>query len=342
MKTNNLTMANPKISIIIPVYNVEQYIRKLIDSILVQTFEDFELLLINDGAKDSTPQILDEYAREDHRVIVIHKDNGGVSSARNVGLENAKGTYIAFADSDDYMYPDNLQTMVEEIQDYDLLICEWVRCRREQIGEFDKTRKKQNFKEISGRGDTLSNAIKNKGYKDASVWNQLFVHDIIERNNIRFENTQGEDELFCYQYQEHINSLKKIDYQGYAYIYTSNSLSGTHQCIAEIDWIRKMENIYDNIITKYDIFGGDLSTYTWRIANRLAVLCLKGYYKESHKSYRERISVWRDVRNDEWFKRRINPAEVGRMKQSILLIAKYRLFYILEPLFIIYGKTHSI
>ena len=93
---------NPKISIIVPVYKVEQYLPRCIDSILAQTFTDFELLLIDDGSPDRSGEICDEYALKDSRIRVFHKENGGVSSARNMGLDNAKGEWITFCDSDDY------------------------------------------------------------------------------------------------------------------------------------------------------------------------------------------------------------------------------------------------
>lgn len=92
----------PKISVIVPVYNAEKYLHRCVDSILAQTFTDFELLLINDGSKDSSGVICDEYAAKDPRVRVFHKENGGVSSARNLGLDNAKGEWVVFMDSDDF------------------------------------------------------------------------------------------------------------------------------------------------------------------------------------------------------------------------------------------------
>lgn len=104
---------NPKISVIVPVYNVEKYLRRCIDSILAQTFTDFELLLIDDGSKDSSGEICDEYARNDERVRVFHKENGGVSSARNLGLDNAKGEWVSFVDADDIIYSNNLDILFE-------------------------------------------------------------------------------------------------------------------------------------------------------------------------------------------------------------------------------------
>ena len=96
-------MSNPKISVIIPVYNAESTLRRCVDSFLAQTFTDFECLLINDGSKDRSGEICDEYVARDSRVKVFHKENGGVSSARNVGLDNATGEWIAFVDSDDWV-----------------------------------------------------------------------------------------------------------------------------------------------------------------------------------------------------------------------------------------------
>ena len=95
---------NPTISVIVPVYNAEKYLSRCMDSILVQTFTCFELLLVDDGSTDCSGRICDEYAKRDTRIRVIHKENGGVSSARNLGLDNAKGEWICFCDSDDFFF----------------------------------------------------------------------------------------------------------------------------------------------------------------------------------------------------------------------------------------------
>lgn len=113
---------DPKVSVIVPVYNVEKYLHRCIDSILTQTFTDFEVLLINDGSKDRSGEICDEYAKKDSRVKVFHKENGGVSSARNVGLDNARGDLICFCDSDDFVTKDWLALFVKNIDGYDAVI----------------------------------------------------------------------------------------------------------------------------------------------------------------------------------------------------------------------------
>ena len=110
----------PAFSVIVPVYNAEKTLQRCVDSILAQTFEDFELILINDGSKDQSGDICDEYAAKDSRVKTVHKTNGGVSSARNAGLRIAQGEYIAFIDSDDYI--DNDYLLGFKHYDADLII----------------------------------------------------------------------------------------------------------------------------------------------------------------------------------------------------------------------------
>ena len=114
----------PKISVIVPVYNVEQYIHKCVDSILNQTFADFELILVDDGSPDNCDKFCDEYASKDNRVKVIHKKNGGVSEARNVGLDVAIGEYISFVDPDDWIDKDMYEQTLAYMADNDLdIVC---------------------------------------------------------------------------------------------------------------------------------------------------------------------------------------------------------------------------
>ncbi len=107
-------MKNPAVSVIVPVYNVEPYLARCLDSILAQTFTDFELLLIDDGSPDRCGEICDEYPGKDNRVRVFHQPNAGVSCARNKGLDVAKGHYVVFVDSDDYVLPSYLHALYED------------------------------------------------------------------------------------------------------------------------------------------------------------------------------------------------------------------------------------
>lgn len=105
-------MNQPKISVIVPVYNAEKWLRRCVDSILAQTYTDFELLLVDDGSTDGSGAICDEYATLDARIRPFHKPNGGVSSARNLGLDNARGEWICFVDSDNWMAKNSLESLL--------------------------------------------------------------------------------------------------------------------------------------------------------------------------------------------------------------------------------------
>lgn len=112
-------MSCPKVSIIVPIYNMEKYLGRCIDSILVQTHTNIEVILVDDGSTDSSPQVCDDYAKRDPRIKVIHKSNGGLSSARNAGLDIATGDYIGFVDSDDYISTDMYKVLAERLDNSD-------------------------------------------------------------------------------------------------------------------------------------------------------------------------------------------------------------------------------
>lgn len=117
-------MKQPLISVIVPVYNVEQFLPRCVDSILAQTYQNLEIILVDDGARDASGRICDEYAAKDTRIRVIHKENGGLSSARNAGIDAARGEYLAFVDSDDWIEPDTYQHMLERMVQYGVkLVC---------------------------------------------------------------------------------------------------------------------------------------------------------------------------------------------------------------------------
>lgn len=117
----------PEVSVVVPIYNVAEYLPKCIDSILAQTFTDFEMILVNDGSKDDSPAICEEYAKRDERIRVVHKPNGGLSDARNEGMKYASGKYISFIDSDDFIEPEMLECCVNALHkaDADIVIFDY-------------------------------------------------------------------------------------------------------------------------------------------------------------------------------------------------------------------------
>lgn len=187
-------MLNPKVSIIIPVYNAEETIRRCIESVVFQTEKNWELLLIDDGSIDGSGDICDLYANSDSRISVIHKENGGVSSARNAGLKVAKGEYVSFLDADDYIKETYLEEMLEH-SPADLIICGFY---NPQGTDFVPDEFSGN---IALNGEFLKKLIGIPFYLD-TPWCKLFKREIIEKLRLSFDENMmlSEDTLFSYQY----------------------------------------------------------------------------------------------------------------------------------------------
>lgn len=195
------------ITVIVPIYNTECYLSHCVDSILSQTFTDFELILIDDGSSDSSPAICDEYAVKDSRVTVIHKKNGGVSSARNLGLDIAKGEYITFVDSDDWLHPDFLRhgiTLCRQ-QDLDIYCSGFARVYP------DGTRYNSVVPHpITGYTDALSQDeladLLQYNYI-SSCWSILIRQDLIHDTRFDTEMAWGEDLKLVFSLLEHHHKL---------------------------------------------------------------------------------------------------------------------------------------
>lgn len=212
-----MTNQSPKISVIVPVYNVEKYLSRCIDSILEQTFKDFELLLIDDGSKDSSGKICDEYAKKDKHIRVFHKENGGVSSARNLGLNLAVGEWVSFVDADDKIDEKYLYELYENSFNVDFVICGY-----RQIGIINKT---VIYNEaIFNMHSYNDQSYFNKSEIESSClfycpWRKLFKMEFIQDNNIRFDEGMflGEDTCFIISYVKYINNIKVIGTSNYIY-----------------------------------------------------------------------------------------------------------------------------
>ncbi len=207
-------MENTLISVIVPVYNAEKYLRECIESILSQTYTHFELLLINDGSKDSSPQVCNEYASRDERIRVFHQENAGVSAARNKGLDNAQGEYICFVDADDTVNEDFISLMSAAMKEK----IDIVHCGRTKFNKDEKRKQ-----EYTGKIIILNQIESKKKFLDGraflgSVWAKLFKTKIIKKHNLRFkEYSYAEDQLFVYEYLSFIILLCNIKEKLYNY-----------------------------------------------------------------------------------------------------------------------------
>ena len=193
------------ISVVIPVYNVEKYISKTIESVLLQSYINFELILVDDGSLDNSGKICDRYSVKDKRVKVIHKQNGGVSSARNVGIELAAGKYIAFIDGDDFVSECYLETL------YNMLISNNVDMAVQVYYNMYSTGREKSVKENINKVMSAWQFIEFEILegRDTSPYVKLYKADIIKKNNVRFDEsiTNLEDMLFLFCYAKECDSV---------------------------------------------------------------------------------------------------------------------------------------
>lgn len=220
------------ISVIVPVYNVEEYLPACIESILNQTYKDLEILLIDDGSTDNSGKICDEYAKQDNRCIVIHQLNKGLSGARNTGLDHATGEYISFIDGDDYIHPQMLEILYEALQkgDYDFSMTLY-----KEVHNKEKSLFIPNYTSQELYQDQLIYSLYNSPYKKNSypemnfhvVWNKLYKRKLI--NKIYFIQTSAEDTVF--NTSIYLKCKKVIVINKVLYYWMQRNSSITHQSI---------------------------------------------------------------------------------------------------------------
>ena len=202
-------------SVVVPVYNVEKYINRCIDSILSQTYRDYELILVDDGSTDSSGRICDLYATKDSRIHSIHKKNGGVSSARNTGIDYSTAEYITFIDSDDYVEKDYLQSMMKNIEDSDCVIS-GIRF----VGAVKRvdTRKLMNCY-ICKDSINWHFMELDRNYVFYAIYAKIYKKKIIENYNIKFSEEYSilEDSAFVMEYLGYSEKWCVIEYVGYNY-----------------------------------------------------------------------------------------------------------------------------
>lgn len=215
----------PTVSIIIPVYNAEKTLKRCVDSILNQEYRDFELILMDDGSKDQSGEICDAYAQADARVVVVHKENSGVSDTRNRGIERAQGTYLQFVDSDDWLTPDATKLMVRAAEEMgcDMVIADFYRVVGEMVsrkGDIDADR-------VIGREEFASFMMENPAdYYYGVLWNKLYRRDIVNAHQIRMDTKISwcEDFMFNLEYVRYAKSFYALRTPVYYYVKTKGSL----------------------------------------------------------------------------------------------------------------------
>lgn len=254
-----------KISVIVPVYNVEKFIDRCVESLVNQTFKDIEIILVDDGSTDGSPAICDEWAKKDSRIKVIHKKNGGASDARNAGLDLAKGRYVGFVDSDDFIEPDAYETLFEEAESkgYDVIYT------GNKTYRSDGTFSVNGVLDIEYRKEEIPTHIKKMLYDEnlaserdhvvLSASMGIYSREVIEQNSLRFwVGYFGEDILFNIDFLMHSERVRCLPKSFYHYCYNGESRT---QSFKESK-IYQIFQLYEALVDKVKCYG--LQDMEWR------------------------------------------------------------------------------
>lgn len=230
----------PKVSVVVPIYNVEKYIKKCMDSLVNQTLQEIQIIFVNDGSTDESGNIAKEYvSKYPNKIIYLEKENGGLSDARNFGMRYAEGEYIAFLDSDDYventMYEEMYNKALQENSDY-------VEC--DFLWEYPDKTKKDKRNSYNNKKEMLTNVR-------VVAWNKLIKREILEKNNISFpKGLRYEDIEFTYKLIPYLNKVSYVDKEFVHYVQRNNSIANVQN-----ERTAEVFTIFDNIIKYYQEKG---------------------------------------------------------------------------------------
>lgn len=306
------------ISVIIPIYDSEKYLKKCLDSIVNQTLQEIEIILINDGSTDNSSKIMKEYSEIDKRIILIDKENGGVSSARNNGLELANGEYITFVDSDDWCELTMLDEMykIATINSVDFISSGYIvesftgKCIR------NITTNKQM---IGKNNDNISNILSNieLGYSVG----KLYKRSILNKNNIRFDESISfaEDAIFIREYILNINSIAEVGEANYHYV-RANMESLSTKYVVNMDFVmKKYWNVNERVYNKFLLYGNKMrSRGNIREIDGVILLLYNNYRVNSCKKRKERIEEIKILLKDKEIHRAISNFKPIRNNQKLL------------------------
>lgn len=273
-------MNGPKISVIVPVYKVEPYLRKCLNSIVNQTYQNLEIILVDDGSPDSCGAICDEYAAGDRRIKVIHQANGGLSAARNVGIDIATGDYIGFVDSDDWIELDMYEYLLSGAQqsEADIAVC----------GMFEELPDRQNIRswqeaETFDTEGGLEQLFLRKKYSH-SAWDKLYRHALFA--DVRFPNGRNfEDIATTYRVFEKARTVQLMPEAKYHYLQRSNSIMGDSSLRNRVDSYIAAKEQYLNMKDAWPQFRGLLEAWCISVASGIWGVYLSNP-KEARKEYR--------------------------------------------------------
>lgn len=243
-------MMNKLVSIVVPVYNVDKYLDKCINSIINQEYKDLEIILIDDGSTDESGKKCDLWAKKDNRIRVIHKENGGLSDARNVGIDNAKGYYISFIDSDDFISEQYIQELYENIinTESDISICNPYYYYEQDDNTKIVERYKIKIDRIVGNSIDMTKVLLYQKYFDTSAWGKLYKTELFKKNKIYYPKGKlYEDIATTYKVFLKAKKIVFINKNLYFYRQRSDSIMSSKFNKKEMDYINNAQEMMKDL-----------------------------------------------------------------------------------------------
>ncbi len=287
------------ISVVVPVYKVEAYLDKCVGSVAGQTYRDLEIILVDDGSPDSCPAMCDAWAEKDDRIRVIHKPNGGLSDARNAGMAAARGEFIAFVDSDDWIAPEMLERLLLAMERDDSDIAA---CAVEMVWEDGTPSRLLTVREncVLNRQEAQRTLLKEKLLKQP-VWYKLYRRETIE--GVLFEvGKYHEDVFWSYQAVGNARRVSLIDYVGYYYLQRGGSIMGESYSLKRLDALEAVERRYDYFTRQFPDLAAEARLsirYACIYHGQMALRYLKGKERDMAMSrLRETLKKYRITRRE--------------------------------------------
>lgn len=324
------------ISIIIPVYNVEQFLTQCLDSILCQTYQDFEVILVDDGSPDNCPRICDEYARKDSRIHVIHQMNSGVSAARNKGIEHAKGEWISFIDSDDWVSNYYLENFGLDKSTADIIVqgLQYINQNTMEVHEY-KELDNIILDKKTASSVVVNNDLLMQGYPVCKAFRKKFL----DKYSLRFDITLSthEDHIFVLQsfVASEVIELRSGTLYNYRYFHSSNTLSSkAHPWEETLDSSRKMFSAMKFAIIHFGISDKEYINYLYSRCVQPHVKALFDVKYDGIITFYKTIScILKDRKNIVKYY-----LPTTNKRKLIKLLIGYRLDFLLCIILVIYKK----
>ena len=287
-------MNNPLISILVPIYKSEKYIEKCIESVINQTYRNIELVLVDDGSPDNSGQICDEYAKKDNRIVVVHQANGGVSDARNRGLETANGSIISFVDPDDWYELDTIESMYKKMcEDGSDLVC----CGVKYIDENDNIIRISTAVEKDECLNTEDAMNEFLGYRKVKqqIWDKMYRRETI--GDIRFEKGRSiEDVFWVHQIIGNASKITIMNKPLYNYMQRSDSVMGTGYTVKWMDILDALQQRCQYIEQRFPtLYIKSLRLYLGTCMYHLQLAIKSNQNKKTCDSIIGHISFYKDI-----------------------------------------------